>query len=360
LSLVDGRLRQWVRGLVVAASLCASAFQPAAAAGVVDDFSHGKLDTNTWRTCQSDPSLIDFGVEPGTGRDYLIIKIDGKRGNVDTCTTIASRDLASEQASLGPRFFANAISMASLFAGFCPVPEVKHGEALIQRNELRFAPRDLYPALADDIWYSLTFRMQGYGGDSIPSCGSARWVIGQWKYRHMLPGKGSPFLAQRFDNGVLYLTVEDDGCRCMIAKAGGDPDFTGTPDTRPLLPVPPLKCFYSAGSKSRESCRPAHLRLRAADLATLTTLPDPKQDWVRMTYRIRAGGPQGARIDVYANGRFIVRAEGDIDPHLPGNGVKFKIGHYRDKIPVKAEMLLDEVCVSGDAKACEASITPRP
>ncbi len=79
-----------------------------------------------------------------------------------------------------------------------------------------------------------------------------------------------------------------------------------------------------------------------------------------MTYRIRAGGPKGARIDVYSNGRFIVRAEGDIDPHLPGNGVKFKIGHYRDKIPVKAEMLLDDVCVSGDAGMCDASVTPRP
>jgi len=357
---VNGHLRQWGCGLLAALWLCAGSSQPATAGSAVDDFSGGRLDTTLWRTCQSDPSLIDFGIEPGSRRDYVIIKIDGKRGNVDSCAAVAARDLASEQASLGPRFFASPVVMAGLFTQFCPPTEEANGEPLIQRNELRFAPRNLYPELGEDVWYSLTFRMHGYGGDRIPACGSARWVIGQWKYQHMRPGQGSPFLAQRFDNGVLYLTVEDHGCRCMIAKAGGDPNYTGAPDTRPLRPIPPLTCFNSAASTARESCQPAHLRLSAADLVTVTTLPDPKQDWVRMTYRIRAGGAHGARIDVYANGRFIVRAEGDIDPHLPANHVKFKIGHYRDKIAVKAEMLLDDMCVSSDAATCDASVTPRP
>lgn len=47
-----------------------------------------------------------------------------------------------------------------------------------------------------------------------------------------------------------------------------------------------------------------------------------------------------------------------MDPHLPGNRVKFKIGHYRDKIPVKVELLLDELCVSSTLAACAQSTGP--
>jgi len=347
--------------VVAAAVVCLLAALPAIAGEALDTFGEGVIDTTLWRTCQADPALLGFGVDAATGHPYLAMKIDGKLEDPGPCAAVTQRDLLAEADTLGPSFFANAATLAAI-AGFdCPRPERRNGEPIVQRNELRFAPADLYPIVGQDTWYSLTFRLKGYGGDTIPACGSARWVIGQWKYQHMMPGfKGSPFLAQRFDNGVLHLTIEDDGCRCMIAKAGGDPDFSNTPEDTSLVPVPPLKCRYSEGDRMDQRCQPAHLRLKAADLSTLATLPDPKNGWVRMTYRIRAGGPQGARIDVYANDRFIVRAEGDIDPHIAGNRVKFKIGHYRDKIPVKAEMLLQEVCVSGTSKTCDHGLTPMP
>ncbi len=334
---------------------------PALAGGIDDTFSRNAVDTSLWRTCQADPALIGFGIDAATGHHYLAMKIDGKHEDPGSCTTVANRDLMAEIDTLGPSFFANASTMAAI-AGFdCPRPEERNGEPIIQRNELRFAPADLYPDIRQDTWYSLTFKLKGYGGDTIPACGSARWVIGQWKYEHMMPGfNGSPFLAQRFDNGILHLTVEDDGCRCMIAKVGGDPDFSNAPEDTSLVRVPPLRCRYSEGDQMNQRCQPTHLKLMAADLSTLATLPDPKIDWVRMTYRIRAGGPEGARIDVYANGRFIVRAEGDIDPHIPGNRIKFKIGHYRDKIPVKAELLLQEVCVSSAAKTCSHGLKVLP
>ena len=89
--------------------------------------------------------------------------------------------------------------------------------ATYQRNEIRFQPRkDLLHDLRDPHYYSITFRTEG----DIPSCGSARWVIAQWKE----PDGESPFLAQRYDNGVLHVTVQNDDCRCVVAKAGGDPD----------------------------------------------------------------------------------------------------------------------------------------
>ncbi len=334
---------------------------PAAAGQMLDNFDHRILDTSLWRTCQADPDLLDFGVEARTGRHYLALKMDGKHEDHRSCNGLADHGAVAQQDSLSPSFFADTLSVAALGGIDCPRAERRNGKAIIQRNELRFAPASLYPALGADTWYSIVFKLQAYDGDRIPECGSARWIVGQWKFEQVAAGsKGSPFLAQRFDNGVLHLTVEDDGCRCMIAKAGGDPDFTAGPEDMMLLPTPPLKCRWSEGPQSNQRCEPQHLRLFAADLATLSTLPDPKRDWVRMTYRIRAGGPAGARIDVYADDRFIVRVKGDIDPHLPGNRVKFKIGQYRDKIPVKAELLLDEICVSDKAGTCDRGIVPMP
>jgi hypothetical protein len=327
----------------------------------IDRFDRGILDETLWRTCQADPGLIGFGREVESGRAYLALRIDGERENVDTCASVAERGLNGEGENLSPSFFAERAAMRGALFEICPAAERRNGEPIIQRNELRFAPAALHPAVEDDNWYSMTFRLQGYGGDGIPECGSARWVVGQWKYERMPPGRGgSPFLAQRFDNGVLHLTMEDDGCRCMIAKVGGDPDLAPQAPKEPLEAALPLKCRYSEGVAIGERCTPAHLKLEAVDLVALSTLPDPRKGWVRMTYRIRAGGPEGARIDVYADGRFIVRARGDIAPYWPGNRVKFKFGHYRDKIPVHAELQVDEVCVSKDWKTCDSSITPRP
>jgi hypothetical protein len=78
-----------------------------------------------------------------------------------------------------------------------------------------------------------------------------------------------------------------------------------------------------------------------------------------MTYRIQGHGAQGTRIDIYANGRFIVRAEGNIAEGLPmPNRVRFKFGHYRDKIPVSARLMVDDVCLSERAAACDPTLSP--
>lgn len=338
-------------------------FHPAGvmAGEALDRFADGVLDETLWRTCQADSDLIGFGREAASGRTYLSVRIDEERENIDGCFNVAERGFNGEGENLSPGFFDRLPVGLSLLPDACPVAERRDGEAIIQRNELRFAPADLYPAVEDDNWYSMTFRLRGYGGHAIPECGSVRWVVAQWKYERVPLGRdGSPFLAQRFDNGVLHLTMEDDGCRCMVAKVGGDPDLSQSSGAEPLEAALPLKCRFSEGAAVGERCTPAHLRLEAVDLAALSTLPDPRKGWVRMTYRIRAGGLEGARIDVYANGRFVLRASGDIAPHWPGNRVKFKFGHYRDKIPVRAELQVDEICLSKNWKTCDSSITPRP
>ncbi len=336
------------------------------AAELVDHFNNPTADEKVWDFCQADPKLIGYGVEPGSGRTYMVLRIDDKREDVEICTSASERNAIDEWDALGPKLLSDLPDVNEILPGRrCVSAELRNGKPIVQRNELRFASPALYPPVENDTWYFITFRLKGYDGDRIPECGSARWVVGQWKYEHIAPNAdGSPFLAQRFDNGVLHVTMDDGGCRCMIAKAGGDPDLMRL--RQKLVPLAqnqltdalPLECRSSSGTGADVRCMPAHLMLKARDMEDLSTLPDPKGDWVEMAYHIRAGGPEGARIDVYANGRFIVRAEGDIDPHLPGNRVKFKIGHYRDKIPVKAELLLNDLCVSRRLATCVLSSKP--
>jgi hypothetical protein len=246
-------------------------------------------------------------------------------------------------------------------------PERRGGKPLVQRNELRFGPAEYRHPVDEPHWYSISFKLTGEGGDTIPDCGSARWVVSQWKFADDPDGSsGSPFLAQRFDNGVLHVTIEDGDCRCLVAKADGDPDrLADTAQIAPELPapleaVPPLACRSTGnGATEGRPCRPRGLKLFCTGKSGIPPLPDPKKDWVRMTYHIASHGPQGTRIDVYANGQFIVRAEGHIADGLPlPNRVKFKFGHYRDKIPVSARLMVDDVCVAETATACDPTLRP--
>ncbi len=99
----------------------------------------------------------------------------------------------------------------------------REGEC-IQRQELRLRPeyrvRSSRPML-----YSLRFRMPEPVHDTR---NSVRWVTAQWKQEpisaryddEFKKGWGpSPFLAQRYDDGVLHVTVLDEHCSCMVASA---------------------------------------------------------------------------------------------------------------------------------------------
>ncbi len=192
---------------------------------------------------------------------------------------------------------------------------------------------------------------------SIPQCGSVRWITAQWKYDIYKKGSDpSPILAQRFDNGVLHVTVEDGLCRCMIAKAPGDPDAKMKKPklSQKLEEVEPLQCL----DPQHKSCiKTRNVRLLALG-KTIPELPDPKEDWVRMTYLVSADGNKGTSFDVYANGQFIVRAVGAVPAYAPfPNYIKFKFGHYRDQMPKSANLLVDEVCVSENVASCDKSIT---
>ena len=140
-----------------------------------DDFDAAVLDTYKWSTSQIRPHQIRF---PRPGRcgpaAIAILTRDGDGG----------------------------INCAE--GGDC------------QRTELRTS-KAAWPSYdGKDVWFSFSFRINA----NVPSTGSARTIIGQWK----APGDNSPFVAQRFDNGVFHITVQDNDTRRVVAKAEGDPD----------------------------------------------------------------------------------------------------------------------------------------
>jgi hypothetical protein len=328
---------------------------PLSATEIFDDFENVSSSFEQWDDRQADRSLLMFMKEPKGERIYLLNRIDGIREHDD------HGPVCPNDEPLAPSCI---LPLKSAYAEpNCPIPEQRNGIIIHQRNELRLRNSQInfHPA---DIphWYSISFKLAGAEGDEIPSCGSLRWVIAQWKYTELgCTANASPFLAQRFDNGILHVTVEDGMCRCMIASAQGDPyqkTVSASISFLTQLPqrmkrVAPLKCL----THDEKPCKPKNLQLFAAEPKALMTLPDPKADWVQMTYLVIVGGLHGSQFDIYANDRFIVRAVGALPEGVEfPNRVKFKFGHYRDKIQNRTDLMVDRICISQDPKRCK--ITP--
>lgn len=326
---------------------------------ILSEFESKKATLKKWSYCQADDTRLKY--ESGGGRTFLRNKIDGSLGNTDICSdscTVSVSDLEKNDLRQSLLFDPGRQETAN-----CPKPEKdSNGKVLHQRNELRpqIVAGGCHAADAAH-WYSMKFKVEEKPGDAIPTCGSIRWVTAQWKYATVQAKNGkaindSPFLAQRFDNGVLHITVEDGFCRCMIAKADGDP-YKTTVRHSALAPVKPLRCE----DRNSQTCNPPHLELFAASQDVLGQLPDPKEDWVEMTYFVSADAKLGTRFDIYANGRFIVRALGAWSGNIEfPNMIKFKFGHYRDKFQNKADLLVDRVCVSTKFETCAAGLTRQP
>ncbi|MGO7446499.1 heparin lyase I family protein [Rhizobium ruizarguesonis] len=242
-----------------------------------------------------------------------------------------------------------------------------------QRAELRTIKKS-WPTFGDEVWYSFSFKITG----DVPSAGSARSVIGQWKG----PGDGSPMIAQRFDNGVFHITVQDNDVRRVIAKAEGDPDALlaaqnllgnlefNEQNVNAIKSLQSLdlisrnapevsKQFFSQnlmqsmGPEAKDTDAKAlsqalglpgdgdlvsQFRSLAfvaepekyignADIEIIPEanrpLPDPRKGWVDMVYRVKPGrtdneyGPRrSGEIDIWANGEKIVSVKGNIGATL--------------------------------------------
>ncbi|MDQ0467724.1 heparin lyase I family protein [Labrys wisconsinensis] len=308
-----------------------------------DDFDAAVLDPRKWSTAQVLPGQIDF-VKPGRcGAAAVEVTVRDGDGGLDC-------------------------------ADDC------------QRAELRL-DRAAWPIFGDEVWYAFSFRIEA----EVPSTGSARTVIGQWK----APGDNSPFLAQRFDNGVFHITVQDGEARRVVAQAEGDPDrmllaqqaLSGldSHDPRTVAAVqslqalhrlrrdqPDLSARFFSGQllDSLQGGAPQApdtkrlsdtLGLQNSALVPLfgdlsfvaeperylgkaeievtpeadRRLPDPRKGWVDMVYRIRPGrldnevGPKRqGEIDIWANGQKIVSVRGNIGARLTAERPPELVGPY--------------------------------
>lgn len=344
---------------------------PGPTAELDETFDKRPLDTTAWNPCQLDGAPLAFEERTdaaGTLRRVLKVIVASATGNKKTCVEVEPLPPASATRSVAPQVtldvedetdFGPSLIQPSLRAAQDAL-ECPQGDPSIQRNELRLRKNrlDLVHAQTDPHWYSITFRADGY----IPSCGSARWIIAQWKQERGERGDEgpSPFLAERFDNGVLHVTVQNGHCRCVVAQAPGDFDTVVALKQRAftmptLQQAKPLKCIRTdlAEGAPETACRPTGLTVMTLGGTAPPPLPDPKRDWVRMTYFVRGGFDGKGQVDVYAGKQFVVRVLGLIGYETPDPGkVKFKFGHYRDRIAGIASISVDRLCFSKDLKVC--------
>ena len=187
-----------------------------------------------------------------------------------------------------------------------------------QRSEIRVREERQIPFGAD-AWYGFSFRVDGY----VDPDDSNRLVIGQWKEQ----SDGSPFIAQRFDNRIFRITVQDSECRAIIAETPSD---LGLMHGLLFLTSHVMKCT-----------RAPTIRLTPPNPA-LHILPDPYGAWVDMVYRIRGGRDGDGLVEVWANGECVVRAEGAIgNRDFGGPNQYFKFGVYRDKVDYLTRIRID-------------------
>jgi hypothetical protein len=369
--------------VVLLCTACAPSLALAQAGGAFDGMDF-------WEPCEAFSNRIHHAQEVlgGDIRFVLSMGIDNTTVGKDTCLHTIPKNVAADALSANAITDAVGVSDVESSTGadlgpslaapplLVPTPAVDcpKGEDPTQRNELRF--KDGSPLIqtwrepAQRMWYSLTFRVSG----NIYPCGSARWVIGQWKQWNK-EKNASPVLAQRFDNGVLHITTQDRNCRCVVAQAPGNFDAVfaaasiGTAEpAQTLTESKPIKCLDSVLSTpaKEELCVPrfpVDLHVFTIGGGTPPALPDPKKGFVTMTYLVKGDdgkdGHHNGLIEIYANGQFIVRVTGEIGYEKSDtlkNSVKFNIGQYRDSIPGRATLSLDRLCVSEAVGDCEPGL----
>jgi hypothetical protein len=225
------------------------------------------------------------------------------------------------------------------------IPETR----LVQKNELRLWKEDWAKANVG-YWYSFQFKIQG----EIDKCGSMRWVGGQFKAAGM---DDSPFIAQRFDNGVFHVTIEAlhhtilKRERIIVAKAEGNPDY--------------FSRLQKGAKKDTKTCdmskgvsRPDDCGFTGQVQPTGETLPSTMSgDWIRMDYYLKiekqcnCDNPEDwpRILEIWANGKLISTVTGRFGAlEAYDSLIKFKFGAYRDNQHGEAGIVFDHVTIRKD------------
>jgi hypothetical protein len=195
---------------------------------------------------------------------------------------------------------------------------------LCQISEIREAPERRLN-FGEEAWYAFSFRIDGRS----PATGDQRWQIGSWKQE----SDGSPFLAQRYDKGVFHVTLDSGDSRVLVATSAGE-----------------AKSFFAQlqeGIANQFTFVSEPSKFDGRDDVSIEygldpILPDPRLGWVDMVYRVKGGLAGDGIVEIYANGRFIVRATGTIGvPGAKDPTQYFRFGHNRAPMPGTATIHID-------------------
>lgn len=264
-------------------------------------------------------SLALLWVSPGTASDRISLHDDFETGQLDE-SRWSLRRMHKRRHWIDKTYFrAGGRALAIRVKGFD-----LDRECGCQQNEVREANHRRLN-FGDEAWYAFSFMIRGVGSPS----GSQRWVIGGWKQET----GGSAFLAQRFDRGIFHITLESGDTRVLLASAQGE--------AKSFMDV------LKSGFLGPFSFLAEPARYSGESDITLTygddpQLPDPGNMWVDMMYRIKGGIDGNGFVEVYANGKFIVRAEGTVGVKEMGGPTQyFKMGHNRAPMPGIATLYMD-------------------
>jgi len=244
----------------------------------------------------------DFETTPLDPSKWVLVRMSDKRHWVDRQTVRAG------QGSLAIRVRGGDLDPSCK----CQLGEVR--EAV--DNRLKFGT---------DAWYSFSFRIDGKGSLT----GDQRWQIGGWKQE----SDGSPFVAQRFDNGVFHITLESGDSRVLLATSQGE--ASGFLEAVRSGIVTQFGFLTETAKYTGDN----DVKVEYGDDPIL---PDPRRDWVDMVYRIKGGLAGDGIVEVYANGKLIVRAKGTIGVKGASGPYQYlKFGHNRAPLPGTATIYYD-------------------
>jgi hypothetical protein len=183
------------------------------------------------------------------------------------------------------------------------------------------------------VWFAFAVRF----AEPVPQ-DDHRYLIAQWKREIGPEAKGdfSPYLAFRMTNGKLFLTAETNyfdpavppGPPGIATCPAGQTPVWLRPETNQLrLFLVGQEDFGAADDDRFTAC---------TDRVTVTrrggALPDPRSGWIDFAVYSRPGPDGDGRLEVFANGAWVISVAGHIGhgDHGLGENQYFKFGPYRD------------------------------
>ncbi len=183
------------------------------------------------------------------------------------------------------------------------------------------------------VWFGFSVKF----GDPVPS-DDHRYLIAQWKREIGPEAKGdfSPYLAFRMTNGKLFATIETNyqppavpasGVRIAQCAEGQTPVWL-RPETKQMR----LLVAAEAGFDETDDGRFNACTDKTVAISRGTSFPSPEDGWIDFAVYSKPGPNGDGRIEIFANGKWIVSVTGYIGHKDAGLGANqyFKFGPYRD------------------------------